>query len=136
MFDTLGTTNWPNVGQCSAERSNTGTSRTADGQHSRPGSHRLTRAADGREWCRWRRWCRRDYTGVSYAGQLCQRESAPCVRNRSTQRDGGKKPRRSGFALELFPIWSPFQVRFPHLDIQRTQLADVCVGKILFVTGN
>lgn len=39
----------------------------------------------------------------------------------------GKKPRPNGFASELFPIRPSFQVRFPHLDGQRTELADVCV---------
>lgn len=55
----------------------------------------------------------------------------------------GKKSRRNGFSSELSPIRSSFQVRFPHLDMQRTRLADVCVrnqqlrgGEIFFMTGN
>lgn len=123
MFDTLGTTNWLNVGQRSAQWSNTGTSRTADGQHSRPGSDSGP----------WPDACGAGggdgVPGITQASVMrCSSASVDLLGASATgsHKVTGKEPRRSGFASELSPIRSSFQVRFPHMDTQRTQLADVC----------
>lgn len=104
------------------------------GQHSRPGDDRglMTgvKGAGGGD----------GVPGITQASVMsCSSASVNLLRASAagSHKVLGTKPRQ-----ELPPIRSSFQVRFPYLDLQRTQLADVCVrnqqlrrGKVFFMTG-